>query len=980
MGVHTNQARRGRRSATLVAVVGLLAALLVPAVSVGQAGAAEPGAGSAPAAAPKGPKVSEEAAAAVADGAEAFVIANLAAPANAPQAIESTAQAVIDGLPEGSYQGEARAQAVPFVALKVDAAGLDALEADPGVTSVVINHRNVQSLVNSVPAVGGDVARNQGYDGAGTAVAVLDVGVQADHPFLSDGRGNSRVVAEGCFSGLGNVYVNIYSLCPSGDATQTGPGSAAPCPIAAASGCGHGTHVSGIAAGGLATNNGSSQPKWGVAPKASVLAANVFSLFCEAQPDVNLNCPTANGWLLSAFDSDIALAMNWVDGLRSTYNVAAVNLSVGSTSTYAGTCDGGTLLTSNINTLKSHGIASVVASGNGSAKNGISSPACVSTAVSVGSWDDGTNTVSGFSNSSSQLTLLAPGARNNGGIVSAYPTSTYASVKGTSMAAPHVAGAMALLHQLKPGNTVDQNVALLTSTGVGVTDSGNGITKPLIRLAQAMASVATVPGAPQGVTAGGGDGQVAVSWQAALSGGSPVTSYVATLQPGGLTCTWTIGPLGCTVSGLTNGVTYTATVHAHNAIGDGPESAAASTAPSVPYVPIVPTRYFESRTPAQGGGGTFDGAYAGAGSLPAGTPVPVEIAGRGSVPADAVAVALNVTVTGSSGGGYLTVYPEGVAAPLASNLNFGPGQVVANMVVTKVGTDGKIDLRAIGGNTPVIVDVVGYYPPGTSYTPIVPKRYLETRSPAQGGGGTWDGVSNAQGPIANGGTRDVQIAGRTFNSETPVPANATAVALNVTVATSTGGGYMTVYPKGVTAPLASNLNYYPSQTVPNMVVSKVGTGGSITIKNVGGSTDVIVDVVGYFAPGQGYTPLVPARLMETRSPAQGGAATVDGLAWNEGSIGNGATRALTVAGRGGVPAYGVSAVALNVTVAGSTGGGYLTVYPSGVTMPLASNVNFYPGQVIPNMVIAKVGADGKIAIANFGGITPVVVDVVGWFP
>lgn len=118
--------------------------------------------------------------------------------------------------------------------------------------------------------------------------------------------------------------------------------------------------------------------------------------------------------------------------------------------------------------------------------------------------------------------------------------------------------------------------------------------------------------------------------------------------------------------------------------------------------------------------------------------------------------------------------------------------------------------------------------------------------------------------------------------------------------------------------------------------------------------------------------------MDTRSPGQGGA-TIDGQFLNGGPLASGENRSLLVGGRGGVPPRGVSAVALNVTVAGSTGGGYVTVFDKGVP-PLASNLNFYPGQVVPNMVIAKVDDDGQIRITNVGGSTPIVVDVVGWFP
>ena len=89
---------------------------------------------------------------------------------------------------------------------------------------------------------------------------------------------------------------------------------------------------------------------------------------------------------------------------------------------------------------------------------------------------------------------------------------------------------------------------------------------------------------------------------------------------------------------------------------------------------------------------------------------------------------------------------------------------------------------------------------------------------------------------------------------------------------------------------------------------------------------------------------------------------------------------LVVTGRGGVPASGVGAVALNVTVTNATEPSFLTVWPTGAPMPLASNLNFTAGQTVPNMVIAKVGAGGQISLFNSTGSADVIVDVLGWFP
>ena len=120
----------------------------------------------------------------------------------------------------------------------------------------------------------------------------------------------------------------------------------------------------------------------------------------------------------------------------------------------------------------------------------------------------------------------------------------------------------------------------------------------------------------------------------------------------------------------------------------------------------------------------------------------------------------------------------------------------------------------------------------------------------------------------------------------------------------------------------------------------------------------------------------PARLLETRA----GLTTVDGLFAGGGAVAGGTSLDLTVVGRGGVPATGVGAVVLNVTATAPTGAGFVTVYPTGAPRPTASNLNFVPGQTTPNLVIAKVGAGGKVTLFNSNGATDLIADVVGWFP
>jgi hypothetical protein len=200
----------------------------------------------------------------------------------------------------------------------------------------------------------------------------------------------------------------------------------------------------------------------GVAKDSKIIAVQVFSL-------------TSFGGL-TAYDSDIILGLERVYALRDDFSIAAVNLSVGTSTTYPEYCDVvDPALKTSIDKLRSVGIATIIASGNGSSKTGISSPACISTAVSVGATTK-LDQLANYSNSSKLVDLLAPGS----GIYSTLPGNSYGNKDGTSMATPHVAGAWALMRLAKPGASGDEILNAFKVTGVKITDSYNSITKPRI--------------------------------------------------------------------------------------------------------------------------------------------------------------------------------------------------------------------------------------------------------------------------------------------------------------------------------------------------------------------------------------------------------------------------------------------------------------------------------------------------------------------
>jgi hypothetical protein len=404
-------------------------------------------------------------------------------------------------------------------------------------------------------------------------------------------------------------------------------------------------------------------------------------------------------------------------------------------------------------------------------------------------------------------------------------------------------------------------------------------------------------------------------------------------------------------------------------------AAACSTAITVTPAAAADIATFHGQTPqrlldTRPGQSTVDGQFAGSGPLGAGATMNLTVTGRGSVPASGVgSVALNVTVTGPTNIGYTTVFPAGAARPTASNLNFVGGQTVANMVSVSVGEAGQVSLFNSAGNTHVVVDVLGWYPPGSAFNGLNPARLLDTRPEHV----TIDGQGAGGGPVAAGAVINVTVLSRGGVATSGVG----AVALNVTVTEPSRSGYVTAYPTGVTPPTASNLNFTIGSTTPNMVIVELGAGGQVSLLNgSAGTVHLVVDVLGWFPTGSAFTGLTPSRLLDTRTSQS----TIDGRFNGNGAVAGATTFNVVVSGRGGVPASNVGAVALNVTATNPSADGFLTIYPAGSNRPTASNLNLAPGQTSPNMVIVPIGTAGQISIFNSNGTTDVIVDVLGWFP
>jgi hypothetical protein len=379
--------------------------------------------------------------------------------------------------------------------------------------------------------------------------------------------------------------------------------------------------------------------------------------------------------------------------------------------------------------------------------------------------------------------------------------------------------------------------------------------------------------------------------------------------------------------------------------------------------PTFPARILDTRA----GFATIDGLFAGGGAFAAAASRDLLVAGRGGVPASsATAALLNLTATNTTASGFVTAWPSGTTFPLASNLNFTAGQTVPNLALAKLGNGGNVSLFNSAGSTDLIADVAWYFNAASQVTALVPARVLDTRP----GFSTVDGQFAGIGALNAGQKLDLKVTGRGG-----LPANGVgSVVMNVTVTGPSASGFITAWPSGQAQPLASNLNFVAAQTVPNLVITGVGTNGAVSLFNSAGSTQLIADVTGWFPSGAQLTSLTPARLLDTRA----GFATIDGQFSGGGAMTALGTLDLTVGGRGGVPASGAEAVVLNVTAVSPSTTGFAAVWPSGYAQPNASNLNFTPGQTRPNLVISAIGSNGKVTLFNSAGTTHMVVDVLGW--
>jgi subtilisin family serine protease len=326
--------------------------------------------------------------------------------------------------------------------------GLRTLMADPDVLMVDEDPIAYMDLAETAALIRVDQVRGAGTTGRGVVVAVLDTGADTHHPDIRDG-----LVAEQCFC----TSASGSGCCPNGTAEQSGAG-------AAEDDNGHGTNVTGII-----TSDGRVAPP-GIAPDAMVVAIKVLD---------KTGAGTSAG-ILSGLDFVI----------NKHPEVKVVNLSLGLGNLFPGVCDSAasftTAFASAVNTLRGRGAVFFASSGNNGSSSQIAVPACIGNAIAVGAvykGDVGTITfgctdattaadrVACFSNSDSQVDVLAPGAP----VTSAGIGGGVSTFVGTSQACPVAAGVAALILSAHPGLSPDAVEAAMKNTGVTITDPKNGL-------------------------------------------------------------------------------------------------------------------------------------------------------------------------------------------------------------------------------------------------------------------------------------------------------------------------------------------------------------------------------------------------------------------------------------------------------------------------------------------------------------------------
>ncbi len=369
--------------------------------------------------------------------------------------IRFTREQLIAALPVDEFTLRHQYESVEAVALDVSWETLQALAENPAVLRIDLDEGGQGGMAQSRPLIGTDTLQALGFSGSGIQVAVIDSGIDSDHPALA-----GRVIAERCFCSGGG------GCCPGGGSNESGVGSGE-------DDHGHGTNVAGIV--GAGNIGGIVNPYRGVAPQVEFVAVKVLD--------------SSNSFCCS---SDVVAGLDWI--VSNRLDVDVVNMSLGTWALFPGDCDGlnatNLAFASAVNTLRARGVLTTVSSMNNGSGTSMGAPACISGTLSVGAiWDanvggasangcfDATTAadqVACFSNSNASTDLFAPGAPTTSSGLGGGTSTFY----GTSQAAPAVAGCIAALLGEDPTLSAAQIEAALEASPTQVVDATNGLVFP----------------------------------------------------------------------------------------------------------------------------------------------------------------------------------------------------------------------------------------------------------------------------------------------------------------------------------------------------------------------------------------------------------------------------------------------------------------------------------------------------------------------
>ena len=414
--------------------------------------------------------------------------------------------------------------------------------------------------------------------------------------------------------------------------------------------------------------------------------------------------------------------------------------------------------------------------------------------------------------------------------------------------------------------------------------------------------------------------------------------------------------------------TYTVTLTASNPGGSDAETKTnlitVTAPPPNAYFPIDPVRMFDSR-PAPRHVGTLT-------PLVANVPQTGQVGGRLGIPSDAIAVTGNLTVVGQTRNGFFAIGPDPTKLGSTSSLNFPVGDVRANGVTIPLSDDSDGTLSFVfkstgSGSANVVFDVTGYFRQtavgGNTYNTVNPTRFLDTRT-----GNGLSGRFQAKTP------RTFDVTDRPTITGADIPDNATAITGNLTVVGQTTQGFVSLGPDAASVGSTSTLNFPVGDVRANNVTVKLGAGGKLValFTATSGSTDLVLDITGYFtedAGGARYVPVTPTRILDSR--------TGKGLA----GVFHSQLARTWLVGSPIDPA--AEAVIGNVTAVGATQGGFVAVTPSANNHPSTSSLNFPVGDVRANGMTVKLGAGAHLSATyvatSTSATTNLVYDVFGYY-